>query len=111
MKTSRTLITAGLALALIGCAKPIPADKATYVGEWNGLAMALLITQDGSVAYRRLEGGVNKSIDAPLKGFEGNNFIVGVGPLSTTFVVSTPPHPEGDTWKMTVDGVELTKKK
>lgn len=72
--------------------------------------MALLITQDGSVAYRRFEGGVKKSIDAPLKEFQGDNFVVGIGPTSTTFVVSVPPHADGDTWKMTIDGVELTKK-
>ncbi|PTT87951.1 hypothetical protein DBR42_10660 [Pelomonas sp. HMWF004] len=106
----RNLIAIALVVLLIGCAKPVPTEKASYVGEWNGTAMALLITQDGSVAYRRLEGGVNKSIDGPLKGFEGDNFVVGIGPISTTFIVSSPPHQEGDVWKMTVDGVVLTRK-
>lgn len=101
-------IAAGALLA--GCAKPIPEEKAAYVGEWHGTAMALLITQDGSVAYRRLEGGVNKSIDGPLKAFEGDNFVVGVGPIATAFVVSVPPHQEGTVWSMTVDGVVLTRK-
>lgn len=109
MKIFRTLIALLLTLTLIACGQPVPPDKAAYVGEWQGLAMSLLITQDGSVAYRRLEGGVNKSIDAPLKAFEGNDFIVGVGPMKTKFVVSVPPHAEGDTWQMTVDGVVLTK--
>jgi hypothetical protein len=72
--------------------------------------MALLITQDGSVAYQRLEGGVNKSIDGPLKGFEGDHFVVGIGPLATKFVVTAAPHLDGSSWKMTVDGVELSKK-
>ncbi len=107
----RTILTALLVLGLWGCGKPVPSEKAAYVGQWSGLAMAILITQDGSVAYRRLKGGVSKSIDGPLKGFEGNNFIVGVGPISTTFIVSAPPHLDGDAWKMTVDGIELTKKK
>ena len=97
-------------LALAACAKPVPPEKASYVGEWSGTAMALLITQDGSVAYRRLQGGVKKSIDAPLKEFRGDDFVAGVGPISTTFVVSVPPHLDGDAWKMTVDGVELTRK-
>lgn len=88
---------------------PACVQRPVYLGQWQGLAMSLLITQDGSVAYRRLEGGVNKSIDAPLKAFEGNDFIVGVGPMKTKFVVSVPPHAEGDTWQMTVDGVVLTK--
>lgn len=53
---------------------------------------------------------MNKSIDAPLKEFQGDNFVVGVGPIATTFVVSARPHQDGSAWKMTVDGVELTKK-
>jgi hypothetical protein len=106
----RQLLLSIIALALIACAKPIPAEKSAYVGEWNGTAMALLITQDGSVAYRRLYQGVNKSINGPLKEFQGDNFVVGVGPFATTFVVSAPPHQDGSNWKMTVDGVELTKK-
>lgn len=73
--------------------------------------MAILITGDGSVAYRRLEGGVKKSIDAPLKEFQGDNFVVGVGPMTTTFVVSASPHEEDGKWKMTVDGVELTRQR
>jgi len=97
-------------LALVACSKPVPADKEAYVGEWTGTAMALLITQDGSVAYRRLQQGVKKSIDGPLKEFQGDNFVVGIGPVATTFVVSAPPHFDGTRWKMTVDGVELTKK-
>jgi len=95
---------------LIACAKPVPADKAAYVGEWTSPTMALLITQDGSVRYKRLVGGATKSIDAPLKEFQGDNFVVGLGPMKTTFVVSVPPHRDGDSWKMTVDSVELTRR-
>jgi hypothetical protein len=29
--------------------------------------------------------------------------------MSTRFVVSKPPYQEGDSWKMVVDQVELTK--
>ncbi len=110
MQSIKNFLAIVLLALLFGCAKPVPPEKATYVGEWNGTAMALLITQDGSVAYRRLVDGVNKSIDGPLKEFKGNNFVVGIGPISTTFSVTVPPHQEGTTWKMTVDGVELTKK-
>jgi len=109
MRHFKPLTAAVLATLLAACGKPVPSDKASYVGEWHGTAMALLITQDGSVAYKRLHEGVNKSIDGPLKEFQGNNFVVGVGFLTTTFVVSAPPHQVGDDWKMIVDGVELTK--
>jgi len=110
MSLPRAVLAFLLGIALSGCAKPVPPEKSAYVGEWSGTAMALLITQDGSVAYRRLHAGVNKSIDGPLKEFQGDNFVVGVGPISTTFVVSAAPHQDGAVWTMTVDGVELTKK-
>jgi len=73
--------------------------------------MTLLISKDGSVAYRRVVGNVHTTINAPLQEFQGNNFVVGVGPLVTTFEVSAPPHADADAgvWKMTVDGVELTR--
>jgi hypothetical protein len=110
MQIVKNFIAIALIVLLVGCAKPVPKEKESYVGEWSGTAMTLLITQDGSVAYRRLEGGINKSIDGPLKGFEGDNFVVGIGPLSTTFIVSSPPQQAGGVWRMTVDGVVLTKK-
>ena len=40
-----------LALILCGCGKPVPAEKADYVGEWRAPEMYLLITSDGSVKY------------------------------------------------------------
>ncbi len=110
MRNPRRLIAFFITLLLFACAKPVPPEKADYVGEWHGTAMALLITQDGSVAYRRFHQGVNKSIDGPLKEFQGDNFVAGIGPIATTFVVSAKPQQDGSTWKMTVDGVELTKK-
>ena len=98
-----------LASFLSGCGKPVPPDKADYIGEWSSPEMYLLITPDGSVRYRRLRGGMETSISGPLRGFDGNNFIVGIPLLSSTFVVSTPPHQEDGIWKMVVDGVELTR--
>lgn len=98
-----------VALLAAGCGKPVPAEKSAYVGEWHAKQMALLITQDGRVAYKRTEGRISTSADAPLKGFIGNDFVVGVGPIETTFKVSAPPHKDGGTWKMTVDGVELKR--
>lgn len=106
----RTLILLLItAFALLGCGKPVPPDKSAYVGEWQDKTMYLLITQDGSVVYKRLEGGVSRSVQGPLKGFTGDNFEVGVGPMSTEFKVSVAPHKEGDSWRMVVDGVELTR--
>jgi len=98
-----------LALLLHGCGKPVPQEKSAYVGEWQEKAMYLLITQDGSVSYKRIKGGVTTSVNGPLKDFDGDNFSAGIGPMSTTFVVSRPPYQDKGRWKMVVDGVELTK--
>jgi hypothetical protein len=94
---------------LSGCGKPVPPEKGSYVGRWESSVMALRISQDGRVVYKRSEGGVSKSLDGPLKGFTGDNFEAGIGPLASTFVVSAAPHQVDGKWKMTVDGVELTK--
>jgi hypothetical protein len=74
-----------------------------------GCARSVEILADGSCSYKRLERGATKTINAAVKEFQGDNFVVGVGPITTTFVVSAPPHQEGKLWKMTVDGVELVK--
>lgn len=94
---------------LYGCAKPVPADKAGYVGDWNGPQMHLLITQDGRVEYKRVTGNNTASLSGPLQEFTGDNFSAGVWFLSSKFVVSRPPTEEGGKWTMVVDGVELTK--
>jgi len=109
MKIPKIIVPLLLALSLFGCGKPVPPEKSAYVGEWQEKTMYLLITQDGSVRYKRLKGGASTSIQGPLKGFEGNNFEVGIGPLTTKFLVGKPPHQDGERWKMVVDGVELIK--
>ena len=96
-------------LLLAACGKPVPDDKAAYVGDWRVPNMSLLVTKDGSVKYKRVSDGVTKSVDAGLRRFEGDNFVVGIPFIETTFAVSKPPHQEAGAWKMTVDGVELTR--
>ena len=109
MKPHRAWLLA-LALAILaGCAKPVPAEKTAYVGDWRASNMDLSIDAGGTVRYQRRKGGSSTSIEGPIQRFEGDNFLVGVGPLSTTFVVSRPPHERNGGWSMTVDGVELRK--
>lgn len=100
-----------LAVVLAACGQAVPADKAAYVGRWEAKTpqMTLLILQDGRVEYARKDGSKSTTINAPLQGFIGDDFEVGVGPMKAKFVVSAPPHAAGAGWKMTVDGVELTK--
>ena len=109
MRSLRILSALVLLLALVACAKPLPSDKSGYVGEWTGPGLVLVISQEGRVVYRQGTGTFKKKISAPLKEFQGDNFIVGVGPAETTFVVTAPPRQVAGVWRMTVDGVELTR--
>ena len=97
-----------LCLLLTACSKPLPEDRMNYAGDWQSSEMRLLILADGSVSYERLKNGGTTSIEGPLKEFQGDDFVVGIGPLSTTFDVSEPPHEVDGTWHMVVDGVHLT---
>ena len=111
MRKQLPLMVAALAAPLIlsGCGQSVPDDKAAYVGAWHAQGMDLTLTKDGKINYKRVSGNSSKSIDGPLRRFEGDNFVVGIPFISTTFVVSKPPHQEAGAWKMTVDGVELTR--
>ena len=79
------------------------------MGVWQGQDLHLEITATGHVAYERRKAGGNVSIQAPLQGFEGDDFVVGFGPFSTTFKVSVPPHRDGVRWRMVVDGVPVER--
>ena len=98
-----------LCMLLAACAKPVPPPKDTYVGNWRAQNMMLQISAEGFVNYERREGTNRTTINAPIQSVEGDDFIVGVGPFKTRFAVSKPPHLDGNVWKMTVDGVELTR--
>ncbi len=103
------MMVALLALLLSGCWKSVPPEKSAYVGEWRERTMSLGIMQNGMVRYDRFKDGKTTSFARPIKKFVGDNFEVGIGSLSTTFYVSKPPYQDGETWKMVVDGVELTR--
>ena len=98
-----------LAALLVGCAKPLPPDKQSYAGDWRADNMSLLITASGEMKYERRNGSSSVSVEGPIQRFEGDSFLVGIGPLHTTFVVNAPPHQEDESWTMTVDGVQLTR--
>lgn len=96
-------------LMLSACGQAVPDNKAAYVGDWRGPNMTLALTKDGRISYKRVKGTSTTTINAPLRRFEGDNFVVGIPFFSTTFEVSKPPYQEAGTWKMVVDGVELTR--
>ena len=90
-------------------ADPVPQSKLVYVGSWEGKDMQLTLSKEGKVKYKLDRPGKQVDLNVNLQGFEGNNFRAGWAFMSSTFVVSKPPHRVGNQWKMTVDGVELTK--
>ena len=108
-RLSRFISASFLALLLWGCGKPLPPDKVSYSGVWESPGMALLITLDGTVSYKRLKNGGTVSVNGPIQTFEGNNFSVGIGLISSIFVVSKTPYQDGDQIKMVVDGVTLVR--
>ena len=109
MRNLKLVLPMCLALLLAACGIEVPPAKSAYVGQWEADGMSLLITQDGSVSYKRFKKGASTKIDAPLKAFHGDDFDVGIGPMTTTFKVSSPPREIDGSWTMTVDGVELTR--
>lgn len=96
---------------LSSCSKPLPNNKLSYAGNWRSEEMTLLILDDGTVAYERIKNGGSTSINASIKRFDGDDFVVGVWFFTTTFEVSEPPKEINGNWQMVVDGVRLTKAK
>ena len=111
MHILRTAILAACFLSFSAQAAPVPvpADKMAYVGDWQGKDMRLQLAKDGKVKYKRDRLNKKMDLSLDLQGFDGDNFDVGVTLVRSTFIVSKPPHRVGDKWKMTVDGVELTR--
>lgn len=109
MRPLALIAAASLAGLLASCTQPLPADRANYAGDWRGDGVSLLITPEGQVVYHRREDGSTVSIDAPLKGFDGDDFEVGVGPMVTRFDVGQPPKQADGEWTMEVDGRMLRR--
>jgi len=109
MHMLRAAVLAACLLPLAAFADPVPADRQAYVGDWQGKDMRIQMAKDGKIKYKRDRPGKKLDLSLELQGFDGDNFDVGFALVRSTFVVSKPPHREGDKWKMTVDGVELTR--
>ena len=109
MRIASILILAAGLLCSAAYAAPVPLDKMAYVGNWQGKDMQLSLAKDGKVKYKRNQPGKQLDLSLELQGFSGENFDVGWGIVRSTFVVSKPPRRDGRQWKMTVDGVELTR--
>ena len=96
-------------LALVACSQPLPVDKADYVGHWQGEGVRLVIRADGQASYERVKEGRRTSLSGPAHSFTVEGFKIGIGPLSVGFKVGSPPTRTDGEWRMTVDGVVLTR--
>jgi hypothetical protein len=108
MRKRFTAVVATLTF-VAGCSTPVPPERSSYVGEWRGEKMALIVEADGKVIFKHVEGADSKSLMDPLREFAGDDLIVGFWPFLTTIDVTAPPREENGKWRMTVDGVVLEK--
>ena len=93
-------------LVLLGCSTPapLPPDKASYVGTWEGDGVRIQITAEGRVSYDRKNGAGNEHIEGPIAGWRDESFVVGVMTQKTSFEVNRAPHQESGTWTMVLNG-------
>jgi hypothetical protein len=94
---------------LAACAEPVPEAYADYVGHWRGDGVRLVIRADGHADYDRVQDRTHVAIEGNAHSFSERGFRIGVGPLSADFKVQQAPEVEDGRWRMTVDGVELTR--
>lgn len=97
------------ALLALGCTQPVPVDHADYIGHWRGEGVLLVIAASGQADYSRIRGSKRTSIEGPAHSFSTDGFRIGIGPLSASFKVQSPPRETPEGWRMTVDGVELSR--
>jgi len=110
MTIKKSLFLLIFLLSLTACGKSVPVYKTAYIGEWQAQQMYLMITPEGRVIFKHYKDGGTVTIKGPLRGFKGDNFTVGYGFSTTTFIVNIPPYLNEDaTWRMVVDGVELVR--
>ena len=96
-------------LWLVACAHPVPADYTNYVGHWRGEGTLLVIRADGHADYERVTGKSRLTLEGACHSFTDRGFKIGMGLLSASFEVTHPPQRVDGRWRMTVDGVELTR--
>lgn len=106
----RSTLALLLLLALAACTQPVPVDKRDYIGHWQGEGVLLVIRADGQANYDRVKDNRRTSIQGPAHSFTTQGFKIGIGPLSASFRVQSPPGEVDGTWRMTVDGIKLTRR-
>ncbi|RYZ05466.1 MAG: sel1 repeat family protein [Myxococcales bacterium] len=99
-----------LLCALAGaCSHPVPASGEQFVGLWTAADRYLAISADGRLEYQRKSGGNTVELGGVIRSIDSEEIRTGIWPISSTFKVDRAPHLDGDQWKMTIDGVELSR--
>jgi hypothetical protein len=83
--------------------------KKNYVGAWRSArGSALDIDSAGNMTFENNESGMKKKLSASIAEFRGDDMVIRIG-LSIVIHVTQPPHPVGEHWAMTADGVSLQR--
>lgn len=110
LATLRSALALLLLMALAACTQPVPVDQRDYIGHWQGEGVLLVIRADGQANYDRVKDSRRTSMHGPAHSFTTKGFKIGIGPLSASFRVQSPPKEVDGAWRMTVDGVVLTRR-
>jgi hypothetical protein len=99
--------TVSAAILLCGCDR-IPDGKDAYVGTWKSPQATLVISRHGRMTYHRPQTAdrIEERLSAPIERFSESAIL---GPGGIWLEVNQPPHRQGDTWRMTVNGDVLTR--
>jgi len=91
--------------------EPVPPDKADYVGTWRSDdgVVTLTIQADGFLTHTKSQGMSNSEFNAPIKAFEDDAIIAGIGPAVQTFKIDKPPKKVKGDWRMMVNDIALTR--
>ncbi len=90
-------------------ASALSTTKKDYAGHWEGGGVTLDISAS-SVDYEKKVGNTSTKLNGTLDHFEGDDIVIKILIPTSTLKVSSPPTKVGSEWKMTVEGVEVTRK-
>ncbi len=90
-------------------ASALSSTKKEYAGHWEGGGVTLDISSS-AVSYVNKQGNTSTTLNGTLDHFEGDDIVIKILIPTSTLKVTSPPTLTGGEWKMTVEGVEVTRK-
>jgi uncharacterized membrane protein YhaH (DUF805 family) len=82
---------------------------APWIGLWRGPHSALRVDNLGNAVFFHVDGGFSTRAAGPLQILDENRISIGSGANAVILKLAEPPHMEGQSAKMMLDGVELVK--